>query len=56
MAAFQLIAKQPDEARRYLQIYFDGIYQNQIDETGEQVGSIFRSMFMVLIRLTSSAV
>ncbi|KAH7090027.1 chondroitin AC/alginate lyase [Auriculariales sp. MPI-PUGE-AT-0066] len=36
MAAFQLIARQPDEAKRYLQIYFDGIYQNQIDDKGEQ--------------------
>ncbi|KAH7090029.1 chondroitin AC/alginate lyase [Auriculariales sp. MPI-PUGE-AT-0066] len=36
MSAFQLIAKQPDEAKRYLQMYFEGIYQNQIDEKGEQ--------------------
>jgi len=43
MAAFQLIAGHPDEAKRYLEIYFDGIYQDQIDERGEQPFEVHRS-------------
>lgn len=43
MAAFQLIAGHPDEAKRYLGIYFDGIYQNQIDARGEQPFEVLRS-------------
>jgi len=43
MTAFQLIANNKTEAVRYLNIYFDGIYQNQIAANGEQPFEAIRS-------------